>query len=368
KATGTRSVHANTDYTPFARRRDEAMAAACKAAGARYTTHHDYLLTHPEAVRTTQGTPYTVFTPFFREAQTYPIQQPQELPEKTSFYTGTLLHAWSGERASILPVENPHLFAKGGRTNALRLLRRLATLTHYAEERDQPHLQATSNLSAHLKFGTISIREAYHAIAEHLGPEHPLLRQLYWRDFFTHIAYHHPRIFGESFRTAYDAIPWGNDENLYGAWKEGQTGYPIVDAGMRELRTTGTMHNRTRMITASFLVKDLHIDWRWGERHFAQHLADYDPSVNNGNWQWAASTGCDSQPYFRIFNPWLQQQKFDPECIYIKRWIPELGNLTPAQIHTLARARPSRLAYPQPIVDHTKQTQEIKAAFAAART
>jgi len=231
----------------------------------------------------------------------------------------------------------------------------------YAATKDIPAL-STSNLSAHLKFGTLSIRETYHAIKKILGPTHLLLRQLYWRDFFTHVAYYSPFVFGHAFHEKYDQLIWEHDDKKFQRWCTGTTGFPIVDAGMRQLTTTGFMHNRVRMIAASFLTKDLHIDWRWGEKFFAQQLIDYDPAVNNGNWQWCASTGCDAQPYFRIFNPWLQQKKFDTECIYIKRWIPELKKVAPATIHTwYANKLPSN--YPKPMVDHTQEARITKQWF-----
>ncbi len=189
-----------------------------------------------------------------------------------------------------------------------------------------------------------------------------MLRQLYWRDFFTHIAYHFPHVFGQPFLEKFANLRWDNNYDYFQAWCEDKTGFPIVDAGMRELNATGFMHNRLRMIVASFLVKDLHINWRWGERYFVQHLVDYDSCVNNGNWQWAASTGCDTQPYFRIFNPRLQQQKFDPDCQYIYRWIPELKGLSPKTIHKWDKKH-HPCDYRAPIIDHARESQITKARF-----
>jgi deoxyribodipyrimidine photo-lyase len=209
------------------------------------------------------------------------------------------------------------------------------------------------------------VREAYHAIKRQLGGENPLLRQLYWRDFLTHIAYHFPKVFGHAFIDKFDTLVWDNDREKFQAWADGKTGFPIVDAGMRELNATGFMHNRVRMITASFLVKDLHISWRWGERYFAQHLVDYDPCVNNGNWQWAASTGCDAQPYFRIFNPWLQQQKFDPQGHYLYQWLPELRNVPIKTIHQW-EAKHYGDFYPAPIVKHSEAVAVTKGRYKAA--
>jgi deoxyribodipyrimidine photo-lyase len=239
---------------------------------------------------------------------------------------------------------------------------------NYDDERNLPALKGTTLLGPHNKFGTVSIREVYHLVVESLGVNHTLIRELYWRDFFTHIAWHFPHVFGHAFHRHYDAINWSKDMKLFNAWSEGRTGYPIVDAGMRELVATGFMHNRVRMIVASFLVKDLHLNWRWGEAFFARHLTDYDPAVNNGSWQWAASTGCDAQPYFRIFNPWLQQKRFDAECVYIRRWVPELKNLSDKAIHELGNpdtGRPEK--YPHPIVEHALQKIQAEEMFRACQ-
>jgi deoxyribodipyrimidine photo-lyase len=237
-------------------------------------------------------------------------------------------------------------------------------LTNYPETRNLPAVNGTSHLSAHHKFGTLSIRETHAAIVDAFGSHHTLINELYWRDFFTHIGYHFPRVYGSAFNTKYNAVKWDRNKSYYEAWCKGMTGFPIVDAGMRELNATGYMHNRVRMITASFLTKDLHLDWRHGERYFARQLVDYDPAVNNGNWQWSASTGCDAQPYFRIFNPWLQQKRFDPDCVYIKHWVPELSHLQPAVIHKLATSPSIRVVnYPKPIVDHSTESQKSKELF-----
>ncbi|HSF52014.1 MAG TPA: FAD-binding domain-containing protein, partial [Nitrososphaeraceae archaeon] len=215
------------------------------------------------------------------------------------------------------------------------------------------------------KFGICSIREAYSAIQKELGFNHHLIRQLYWRDFYVYIGFHFPFVFNSPFQERYrrNVIEWKNEPKEFELWCNGKTGFPIVDAGMRELNETGYMHNRLRLITASFLVKDLHIDWRYGERYFGLKLFDYNPSINNGNWQWVASTGCDAQPFFRIFNPWLQQKKFDPDCIYIKKWISELKEVPINTIHEWYKANSvidkstnsSSRDYPKPIVEHQKE-------------
>jgi deoxyribodipyrimidine photo-lyase len=314
------AVFINRDYTPFSRRRDEEMTKVCRELGIDLHAFPDALLNEPENLLKSNGMPYQVFTAFYRRARLVPVDPPVPLAGSNFFALEDNGFAETGAFADT-PVRHA---ATGGRREVLTLLDRLDRLADYERTRDYPALDATSRLSAYLKFGCCSVREAYQGILWQLGNDHPLLRQLYWRDFFTHIAYHFPHVFGQPFLKKFDNLEWENRPDRFAAWCEGRTGFPIVDAGMRELNETGFMHNRVRMIAASFLVKDLHIDWRWGERYFAQRLADYDPCVNNGNWQWAASTGCDAQPYFRIFNPWTQQRKFAADGGYLYRWLPEL--------------------------------------------
>ncbi|MDT4329024.1 cryptochrome/photolyase family protein [Methylomonas sp. MED-D] len=361
---GLDAVYINRDYTPFSLRRDAEIRECCNALGVALHITNDLLLTEPEQIASAKGNPIQVFTPFYRRARQIPVAAPAALADG-GWYTDTL----AGDDADLperyrRPHRNP---IAGGRASALQSLQAVSSCRDYAQNRDFPALAQTSRLSVHLKFGTCSVREAYAAIQHQLGPEHPLLRQLYWRDFFSHIAYRFPHVFGQAFDRRYDAVPWRNNLDDFTAWTKGLTGFPIVDAAMRELKQTGWMHNRLRMVVSSFLVKDLHISWRWGERYFAQHLLDYDPCVNNGNWQWAASTGCDAQPYFRIFNPWLQQQKFDPQCDYIKTWLPELRAYSAKVIHQWA-SQPLAGAYPPPIVEHGTQSRLIKAQFKALTT
>ncbi|MDO9103495.1 MAG: deoxyribodipyrimidine photo-lyase [Methylovulum sp.] len=351
------AVFINRDYTPFSRRRDIEIADACKKLNISLHYLADALLTEPEQALKSDQTPYKVFTAFYNHARQFPVSPPQTLL-KQSFLAPS-----SGYSNDIPMMANPDPIAvSGGRHQALTLLSKLEACSEYQQTRDYPALNATSRLSAHLKFGTCSVREVYYAITGQLGDEHPLIRQLYWRDFFTHIAYHFPQVFGQAFVTKFAQVHWDNNRDYFEAWRTGKTGFPIVDAGMRELNATGFMHNRLRMIVASFLVKDLHIDWRWGERYFAQHLVDYDPCVNNGNWQWAASTGCDAQPYFRIFNPWLQQQKFDEDCQYIYQWIPELNSIASKTIHQWDKKH-RVCSYPAPIVDHAYESRISKLRF-----
>ncbi len=357
------AVFINRDYTPFARERDAKIAAHCQQYGRAFHSHADALLHEPETCLKANHEPYTVFTHFFKRAAMHAVSAPR-VNRHTNYYQGKLAGSSNAMLDQLLTINNPALLVKGGREEGISLLKKLVRIEDYQTMRNFPAKTHTTHLSAHHKFGTVSIRETHAMITEAFGRHHTLINELYWRDFFTHIGFHFPQVFGHSFNQKYDALPWSHNPKYLTAWCQGQTGFPIVDAGMRELNTTGYMHNRVRMVTASFLTKDLHIDWRLGEKYFAQQLVDYDPAVNNGNWQWSASTGCDAQPYFRIFNPWLQQKKFDPDAVYIKRWVPELAHLPAAVIHQLNEKRPPQaLDYPKPIVDHAVESQASKALF-----
>ncbi len=357
-----KAIFHNRDYTPFSQHRDKKIEEICQNYKIDYHCYADALLHEPEEVLKSNGKPYTIFTPYFKQASSLPVNAP--VKNKHHCYYN---HAISIENdrpfKTLLNNLNPNILLKGGRAEAQTLLKHIHQLKDYKTIRNYPSESSTTKLSAHLKFGTLSVREFYEAVCQVFNKQHLLIQELYWRDFFTHIAYHFPYVFGESFHQKYNQISWRENEKDFKRWCQGNTGFPIVDAGMRELNTTGYMHNRVRMIVASFLVKDLHIDWRQGEKYFANQLIDYDPAVNNGNWQWAASTGCDAQPYFRIFNPWLQQAKFDPDCLYIKRWVPELSILSPKVIHTLYKTEDSYNHYPLPMINHTVESKRAKLLF-----
>lgn len=351
------------DAGRYACQRDQRLQQQCASTGVDCHAVDDVTLHPPEQTLKADGTPYSVFTPFFRRASQLPVHKPEPLAAgRLASIAGNTLSLDAALRKAGMRV-NPALSPA---TQAQSALNSIGSLQQYETLRDIPSAQGTSLLSAGLRFGMVSVREAWWTITQTLGAEHPLLRQLYWRDFFFSIGLYHPRVFSGCFHVQYNRIPWPNDANWLAAWREGRTGFPIVDAGMRELRATGYMHNRVRMIVASFLVKDLHCDWRLGEQYFATQLIDYDPCINNGNWQWAASTGCDAQPYFRIFNPWTQQQRFDPECLYIKRWLPELQNIPPKTLHNLHKLDHALPGYVRPLVDHSVQASLAKAQFAAA--
>ncbi|NQV42890.1 MAG: deoxyribodipyrimidine photo-lyase [Candidatus Marinimicrobia bacterium] len=357
------AVYLNRDYTPFSIRRDEKILTACEEAGIKLHQFDDALLNPPEVCLKGDGSPYTVFTPFYKNARHFPVMFPGQSPHFDRLIRKTETPIQDDLLGKIAKqFELPELTFTPSDLD--EIMASLARQKDYDQERNNLATDSTSHLAVFLKFGVISVRDVYHRIKNEYGADHPLIRQLYWRDFYSHIAYHFPHVFGNSFKPQFAHIQWNENLELFETWSRGETGFPVVDAGMRELNSTGFMHNRARMITASFLVKDLHLDWRWGERYFASQLLDYDPAVNNGNWQWAASTGCDAQPYFRIFNPWLQQKKFDPVCTYIKRWIPELRDLTPAAIHNLAQAPTA--GYPEPIVNHSSQATLAKQLFQTA--
>jgi len=346
------AVFFNKDYTPFSLKRDEAIKLVCEQHNVNFHSHADALLHEPNGVLKSDGKPYTVFTPYMHKAKQLSVTSIRK-NQAVNYYSLDIGFEDHHCLKKLLSKQNPNLIVKGGRQEGLKLLREMTSLNDYSTTRNFPSEKGTTHLSAHNKFGTISIREFYWAVLHYFGPEHSLLNELYWRDFFTQIGFFFPHVFGQAYQKKYASIIWENNTKQFRAWCQGMTGFPIVDAGMRELNTTGYMHNRVRMITASFLTKDLHIDWRWGEKYFAQKLVDYDPAVNNGNWQWSASTGCDAQPYFRVFNPWLQQQKFDPDAFYIKKWLPELALQPIKTIHRLEKNVMGLMTnYPQPIVSH----------------
>ncbi|MBN2717457.1 MAG: deoxyribodipyrimidine photo-lyase [Deltaproteobacteria bacterium] len=347
---GIQTVHVNRDYTPFSHSRDSTIQKVCKEAGVRFVSHADALLFEPEEI----GRHYKVYSAFRRFTEGFP----ERLPHCSSAVHNARYYRGKWNDLGIAEIQRlqrpiPKKSVAGGRRAGLTLLSKIKNLHDYSNSRDLPAVNGTSLLSAHHKFGTVSIRESATAADSAFGPDSVFYRELLWRDFFTHVAVHRPDVFGHAFNKKYDGLSWRGESEAFNRWCRGETGFPIVDAGMRQLNRTGYMHNRVRMIVASFLTKDLRVDWRLGERYFASKLVDYDPCVNNGNWQWAASTGCDAQPYFRIFNPWRQQQRFDSRCEYIKKWVPELNQLSPREIHGLEKSGlPPTASYPCPMVDH----------------
>jgi deoxyribodipyrimidine photo-lyase len=335
-----RGVYANEDYEPYALERDRAVAKVLDGASDGLRLFSDHLIMPPGTVLKDDGTPYTVYTPFMKRWKLrFGAGPPRHFPSET------LLHRTAREDNPVT-VPDPHGFTPAHITVPSPRLEP-GLLVEYAETRDRPDLDATSRLGPHLRFGTVSVREA---VREALAYSETFLNELIWREFFAHILFHFPHVTEKSFKRGFDLFPWQNEEADIERWMTGTTGFPIVDAGMRQLVQTGLMHNRVRMITASFLVKDLLVDWRIGEAFFARHLLDYELASNNGNWQWAAGTGCDAAPFFRIFNPTAQQRKFDPHQAYIRKWVPEFGT-----------AR-----YPEPMIDHAMARERALAARAGS--
>jgi deoxyribodipyrimidine photo-lyase len=327
------TVYTNHDYEPYAIARDKKIADMLAQHGIQLHTYKDQVIFERSEVVKDNGEPYTVFTPYSRKWK----QKLNEFflkPYPTEKYFGNFYKC----PPQPLPTLTDIGFTYADPHTGAAILNEAVAAT-YDKTRDRPAIAGTTRLSLHLRFGTISIRQLATQVK---ALNETLLNELIWREFYMAILWYFPHVVGGSFKREYDKIPWRNNEQEFERWKQGQTGYPIVDAGMRELNTTGFMHNRVRMITASFLTKHLLIDWRWGEAYFAEKLLDYDLSANNGGWQWAAGSGCDAAPYFRIFNPYLQTQKFDPDLKYIRKWTPEYEQLTyvpPIVDHAVARER-----------------------------
>lgn len=357
KDVGFDALFFNKDYTPFSSMRDKAIEDFCLNRNIFCKSFHDYLLNPPGAVLNQDGEFYKVFTAFKREAMKKEVNKPNVI----NIRNFSNIDVKQVLLDSFLDKKNPDLFLRGGRKEGLYLLSETNKKKDYDNNRNFVFVDATSKLSAHLKFGTLSAREVYWFFRDNFFFGHSLISQIYWRDFFTHIAFFRPHVFGNSFKDKFNNIEWWGSDDNFNAWMRGETGYPLVDAGMRQLNMTGWMHGRARMLTGSFLVKNLGIDWRRGEKYFAQKLIDYDPCVNNGNWQWVASTGCDAQPFFRIFNPLIQQKKFDADCIYIKRYVKELENFSCDEIHNFLST--SLNGYPSPIVDFKDSSKRAKDEF-----
>ncbi|MFZ1806459.1 MAG: deoxyribodipyrimidine photo-lyase [Cyclobacteriaceae bacterium] len=335
-----KSVYTNEDYEPYARERDTNVAQILAAKNAELKTYKDQVIFGKEDILKKDGTPYTVFTPYSKKwkAKLAPSDHKEYGINK---YIENLI--------KTAPIPLPPLKGIGFSSTKIDFPSRViksSIIEHYNQDRNYPAKKGTTQLSIHLRFGTISIRKL---VSIALKKNEIWLNELIWRDFYHMILWHFPNV-NQAFKPAYDRIEWRNNPDEFQAWCDGKTGYPIVDAGMRELNTTGFMHNRVRMIVASFLVKHLLIDWRWGEAYFARKLLDFDLAANNGGWQWAAGSGCDAAPYFRVFNPYLQTEKFDPELTYIKKWIPELDTNQ----------------YPKPIVDHPFARERVLRTYKEA--
>jgi deoxyribodipyrimidine photo-lyase len=331
-------VYANHDYEPYAIQRDKRIQKLLHTKGIKFYTYKDQVIFEKNEVLNGTGTPYKVYTPYKSKwlsqltdfyIKPYPTEKYSANFFKTKPFDFLSIESIGFEKTGIeLP---PDTVAQG-------------LIKKYDQQRDFPFIEGTSRFGIHFRFGTLSIREK---VSRARALNEVWLSELIWREFFMQLLFHFPQVVSEPFSEKFKKVKWRYDENDFEKWSKGMTGYPLVDAGMRELNGTGHMHNRVRMVVASFLTKHLLLDWRMGEAYFAEKLLDYDLAANNGNWQWCAGTGADAQPYFRIFNPISQQQKFDPDFIYIKKWVPEYGTS----------------AYPLPMIEHKAATARAKEAF-----
>lgn len=334
------AVYCNEDYEPYAIKRDQEIADFLASKNINFHQFKDQVIFHKDEIVKADKKPYTIYTPYsklwlneFQKVDLQGFPSEKKLDNLLDIPFEELKIEDIGFQKTNLAFEIPEAD--------------LHIIKTYEETRNLPAVKGTTQLGVHLRFGTISVRKLAKIAKEN---NLTFLKELIWREFFMQILYHFPKVVNHSFKSKYDAIPWENNPEFLEKWKAGTTGFPIVDAGMRELNATGFMHNRVRMITASFLIKHLLTDWRIGEAYFAEKLIDYDLSANNGNWQWCASSGCDAAPYFRIFNPDEQQKKFDPDFKYIKKWIPEFGTKY----------------YPKPIVEHKKAREKVLKVYKEA--
>ena len=382
KELGVGAVYTNHDYEPGAKARDSSVAKVLQASGIDFHHYKDQVIFEQDEVLTQAGKPFSVFTPY-KNAWLKKLKDFYLKPYPTDQYLANL--------AKIKPSAMPSLESMGfERTNLASM--KLPTgmsggkqlfegfigrIDRYKDARDFPAVKGPSYLSAHLRFGTVSIRTLAREASQIGGRgAETWLSELIWRDFYFQILHHNPRVAdGRAFNPEFESLAFPNENAWFQAWCEGQTGYPLIDAAMRQLNQTGYMHNRLRMVAASFLVKDLLVDWRWGERYFAEKLIDFDLSANNGSWQWAASTGCDAQPWFRIFNPVTQSEKFDAQGKFIRKYVPELAACDDMEIHapwnmTTERQQLLRILigqqYPAPVVDHAAQREQTLALYKQA--
>lgn len=375
------AVYANHDYEPGANARDLAVRRRLDADGRRLCTFKDQVVFEKDELLTADGRPFTVFTPY-RRAWLRNLDAPRVEAHRVDPGRGALapaeamlpeLEMMTFRRTNLRALKMPV-----GMSGARELFQDfLSRIDGYRDRRDYPAVRGVSYLSVHLRFGTIPVRELVRTAASINTPgADTWLSELIWREFYFSILHHFPHVVERAFRPEYEAVRFENREDYFRAWCEARTGYPLVDAAMRQINSTGYMHNRLRMVTASFLVKDLHVDWRWGERYFAENLNDFDLAANNGGWQWCASTGCDAQPYFRIFNPVTQSKKFDPDGRFIRMYLPELSKVPDAYLHEPWKMDAALQAaaqcvigkdYPAPIVDHDAARKKTLEMYAAAR-
>lgn len=352
-----KSITITQDYTPYAKKRQQDIANFCHHHKIKFHLIEDYLLKPIGSILKSDNSAYTVFTPFKNQGYKLEINKP-----KTIDLNNLTKKKDIGEEIKQYII-NPNILKHGGRSNGLKQLNNISNCKEYNDTRNMVSKQTTL-LSAYIKFGCLSIREVYWEMKK-IANNHndQMISQLFWREFYFYITYYFPRVLqGKNYNPKFDNIKWSNNKIHFSKWCQAKTGYPIIDAGMTELNTTGYMHNRARLFTSNFLNRLLNIDWRWGEKYYASQLTDYDPSVNNGNWQWIASTGVDPKPFNqRLFNPWLQSKKYDLDAKYIKKWLPQLNNIPPSELHNWEKYYKNYnlddLKYYPPIVDYNHARQ-----------
>lgn len=310
------AVFTNKDYEPYAKERDQKIAELLASNDIIFNAYKDHVIFEEDEITKDDGDPYVVFTPYSRKWKSKLAEIHIASYENKKYFN----HFTTSNLSPKISLEE--MGFEENRMDFPSITTQVGIIKNYGEKRNFPGIEGTSRLSVHFRFGTISIREK---VRRGKSLSEKWLNELIWRDFYSQILYHFPHVKNGSFRSKYDAISWNNSQDHFDAWCQGKTGYGLVDAGMRELNATGLMHNRVRMVVASFLTKHLLIDWRWGEAYFASKLLDFDLASNNGGWQWASGSGVDAAPYFRIFNPYTQIQKFDKDHTYIKKWVPEWG-------------------------------------------
>ncbi len=370
RETGAEAIYFNLDPDPFGRETESEVRSVADELGIECHGFHDATLHAPGEVLTQSDEPYRVYTPYSKSwlalDKPEPVPTPREVPVPEGIDSEELpeLSHWG--------LDDPADILEGGEKAARKRMREAVKRSgDYAKLRDCPSVRGTSRLSQDLRHGLISIRTLHQMLVEHAADHRgvrdgvdTLVKELAWREFYMAILHHYPEVLEHEFNPNWRGLPWDEPDAKFEAWKTGRTGFPLVDAGMRELLATGHMHNRLRMITAMFLTKDLHLDWRLGESFFMQQLVDGEIASNNGGWQWSAGTGADAAPYFRIQNPWSQSKRHDPEGKYIKRWVPELADVDVARLHDPPEdGQPIADDYPLPCVDHKEERERTLAIF-----
>jgi deoxyribodipyrimidine photo-lyase len=365
KAFDIQLVCFNLDYSPYARERDQSIIHLCEKMKTYVTYDYDYYLHEPDKIKNGANNPYQKFTPYYNIAVKKKVNEPSKMKKIYFVKSGKNVpnKITLNDAMNKFTKINQDILVHGGRENAIKQMHIASKNIHaYSKTRNELS-QPTSELSAYIKYGCISIREVYKTFKSN----HDFIRQLFWRDFYAQVLYHFPNVLGHAMKPKYNKIKWHHNTSWFQKWCDGITGFPVIDAAMRQMNHTGYMHNRARLLVSCFLIKTLLIDWRYGEKYFAEKLVDYDVASNNLNWQWSASTGVDSQPYFRIFNPWTQQSEYDENCEYIKKWVPELSELEPKVIHNWNTEWKNykNIKYPKPVCNYEEQKEKALSMYKA---